>query len=569
MTAGIANLADAPSHEPVTWHAIDWHKAWRIVRRLQVRIVKAARAGKWHKVRALQRLLTRSLSGRALAIKRVTENQGKRTSGVDGEVWSTPKQKASGIERLKQRPYKAKPLMRKYIPKSDGKRMRALGIPCMIDRAHQALYLLALDPLAETTADPGYPLGAYGFRRERSPADAIGQIFLNLRQTNSAQWILEGDIRACFDELSHEWLETHIPIDKRSLRQWLKAGYIEKNAFHHTEEGSPQGGCISPVLANMALDGLESLLKERFLGKSDQKIHLVRFADDFVVTAASREILEAEVVPCIQSFLQERGLTLSPEKTTITHIEDGFDFLGQNIRKYKEKLLIKPSAKSQRAILQKVRTIIKTEGQYLSAYGLIMKLNPVIRGWANYHRHVVSKRVFSRIDHQIHWMLWRWAKRKHKQKYTGWIRQKYFDEKSIQRNLFHTHVVNEEGVKVPIRLFEAASLPIRRHIKVRAKANPYDPANELYFEQRQYHKVLDDLKDSPRLRQQWYRQRGLCPVCSELITKDTGWHNHHIVWRVYGGTDDSENLVLLHPNCHQQVHSPDYNGPPLRPSLGV
>jgi RNA-directed DNA polymerase len=560
-----SKLADAPSHEVGKWHAIDWRKANYTVRRLQARIVKAAQAGKWHKVRALQRLLTRSLSSQVLAVKRVTENRGKRTAGVDGEIWGTPEQKAKGVERLQDRPYKARPLKRKYIPKANGKKKRALGIPCLIDRAYQALHLLALDPVAETTADPN----SYGFRRERSTADAIGQLFLVLHRPVSAQWILEGDIRACFDELAHDWLEKHIPVDKRSLREWLKAGYIEETVFHPTETGSPQGGVISPVLANMALDHLEPLLRQTFPAKSGKKVHLVRYADDFVVTATSREVLQTEVIPLVQTFLQPRGLTLSQEKTTITHINDGFDFLGQHVRKYQGKLLIKPSAKSQKAILQKARQIIKTEGQSLSAYGLIMKLNPVIRGWANYHRHVVSKRTFSSIDRQIHWALWRWAKRKHQEKSAGWIRQKYFDEKTSQRLIFHTQVVNTAGERVILRLLEAAKTPIQRHVKLKANANPYDPAWEPYFEQRRYNRVSGTLKDRPRLLRQWRTQHGLCPVCGELITRETGWHIHHIRWRVYGGSDEPENRVLLHPNCHQQIHSPDYNGPPLRPSPGV
>lgn len=557
--------ADAPSHEAYSWHTTDWRKAIRNVRRLQARIVKAARAGKWHKVRALQRLLTRSLSGRVLAVKRVTENRGKQTPGVDGEVWKTPKDKAQAVQRLKQRRFKAKPLKRRYIPKSDGKRMRPLGIPCMIDRAYQALHLLALDPIAETMGDPN----SYGFRRERSATDAIGQLFLMLSRKNSAPWILEGDIQACFDELSHEWLEKHIPTDKRSLRDWLKSGYMENEVFHPTESGSPQGGIISPVVANLAMDGLEPLLHQSFPGQSGKKIHLIRYADDFVITGSSKKVLQDEVMPLVQSFLQERGLILSGEKTRLTHINDGFDFLGQNVRKYDGKLLIKPSTKSQRTLLRKVRDIIKTEGGYLSAYGLIMKLNPIIRGWANYHRHVVSKQVFADIDRKIHWALWRWARRKHGQKPASWIRKTYFDEKVSGRTIFHTHTVNEDGAKVVIRLFAMASIPIRRHVKVKNAANPYDPTWEVYFEQRQYNRVLADLEDRPRLRHQWRLQRGICPVCGERITRETGWHNHHIHWRVYGGNDDLENRVLLHPNCHRQVHNPDYEGPPLRLSVGV
>jgi len=275
----------------------------------------------------LQRLLTHSLSGKALAVKRVTENQGKRTPGVDGKTWNTPQEKAMAIQMLRQRGYHPQPLRRIYIPKSNGGR-RPLSIPCMLCRAMQALYLLALDPMAETTADPN----SYGFRKERSPADAIEQCFIALGKTRSPQWILEGDIKACFDRISHEWLLAHIPMDKSILRKWLKAGFIEKHVLHPTEEGTPQGGICSPVIANLALDGLERKLLERYPKPKtgyNAKVNYVRFADDFIVTGISKELLEQEVKPLIEQFMRERGLTLSPEKTIITHINDGFDFLGQ------------------------------------------------------------------------------------------------------------------------------------------------------------------------------------------------------------------------------------------------
>ena len=555
--------ADAPPHDAPNWHAIDWQKVMRNVRRIQARIVKATQAGNWRKVRALQRLLNHSFSGRALAVRRVTENKGKRTAGVDGELWNTPAQKAKGIERLKQKRYRAQPLKRVYIPKSDGKRQRALGIPCLIDRTHQALHALGLDPIAATTGDPN----SYGFLRERSPADAIQQLFCDLAQKGCASWIWEIDIRACFDELSHPWLLKHIPVDKRSLRQWLKAGYMESGVFHHTEAGSPQGGCISPSLANLALDGLEPLLKRHYPRHRGLKVHLVRYADDMVITCQDRDVLAREIKPLVEAFFQERGLSLSEEKSRITHIDEGFDFLGQHIRKYKGQLLIKPAQKSQQALLGKVRTILKKDGQYLSAYGLIQRLNPVIRGWANYHRHVASKRAFVRIDHQIHLALWRWAKRRHPNKSVGWILNKYFEDTAAQRKAFHTHEVNSQGQKVAVRLIKAADTPIQRHTKVRKDANPYDPAWEVYFEQRLYNQGDDDLWDRPRLRHQWRIQQGRCPVCGALITQETGWHNHHIHWRVYGGSEELENRVLLHPHCHRQVHSPEYNGPSLRPSI--
>jgi RNA-directed DNA polymerase len=248
MTAGpptalvvVAPPAGAVPHSATQWHQIDWAKVHRVVRRLQARIVQAAQAGRWGKVKALQHLLTHSFSGKALAVRRVTENQGKRTPGVDQELWTTPEQKAGAIQRLQQRGYRPRPVRRVSIPKRSGK-LRPLGILTMTDRAMQALYLLALDPVAETTADHH----SYGFRVGRSPADAIERCFKLLSKYDRAEWVLEGDIRSAFDRISHAWLLTHIPMDKGMLRKWLKAGYMEHHVFHATEEGSPQGGPITP-----------------------------------------------------------------------------------------------------------------------------------------------------------------------------------------------------------------------------------------------------------------------------------------------------------------------------------
>ena len=229
--------AGAASHQERNWHTINWQAVNQEVRRLQVRIVKAEQQGKWGKVQALQHLLTHSFSGKALAVKRVTENQGKRTPGVDGEIWKTPERKAEAVETLTQRGYHPRPLRRIYIPKSNGSK-RPLSIPTMKDRAMQALYLLVLDPIAEIRADPN----SYGFRKERSTADAIDQCHTVLSNRAGAEWILEGDIKACFDKISHTWLEAHIPMEKSILRKWLKAGFIEKRVLKPTEEGTPQGG---------------------------------------------------------------------------------------------------------------------------------------------------------------------------------------------------------------------------------------------------------------------------------------------------------------------------------------
>ncbi len=386
MTAG------AVPHIPVSGSTLDWQSLHRNVRRLQARIVKAWQEGRWGKVKALQHLLTHSFSGRVIAVKRVTDNPGKRTPGIDGIVWDTPEKKAQAINSLRHRGYRPLPLRRAHIPKSNGKK-RPLGILTMKDRAMQTLHLLALDPIAECQADPN----SYGFRTERCTADAIEQCHKVLSNRGAARWILEGDIKSCFDKISHTWLLTNTPMDTRIVRQWLKAGFIEKSVFNPTEEGVVQGGPISPTLANLALDGLEKKLRERYPKATRQsaraKVNLCRWADDFIITGSSKELLEQEVRPLVEAFLRERGLELSPEKTRITPIEMGFDFVGQQIRKYPNgKIIITPSAKNVKAFLAKIRHVIKGHKQGRAGH-LIVQLNPLIRGWAKYHRHACSKRT--------------------------------------------------------------------------------------------------------------------------------------------------------------------------------
>jgi RNA-directed DNA polymerase len=277
-----AQAAGAVSGGAAEWYAIDWPTIHRNVRRLQVRIAQATKERRWGKVQALQRLLTHSYSGKILAVRRVTENTGKKTPGVDQEIWDTPAKKTQAAHELRRRGYQPQPLRRVYIPKSDGKTMRPLGIPTMKDRAMQALHLLALDPSAETTADKN----SYGFRQRRSCADALVQCFSALKSANT-QWVLEGDIKSCFDRISHEWLLNHAPMDRVVLKQWLTAGYMEKHVLHETTDGTPQGGIISPALANGALDGLERLLKEKYpkgrrpksLNGERPCVNLIRYAD--------------------------------------------------------------------------------------------------------------------------------------------------------------------------------------------------------------------------------------------------------------------------------------------------
>ena len=552
-----AQAVGAVSREAAQWYAIDWRAINRNVRRLQVRIVQATKASRWGRVRALQRLLTHSYSGKVLAVRRVTENNGKKTPGVDQEILDTPEKKTQAVHALKRRGYQSQPLRRVYIPKSDGKTMRPLGIPTMKDRAQQALYLLALAPVVETTADKN----SYGFRQQRSCADAMEQCFKALRSANT-QWILEGDIKSCFDKLSHDWLLAHVLMDRVILQKWLKSGYMEKHVLHDTTDGTPQGGIISPALANCALDGLERLLREKYpagkrlksLGGENPCVNLVRYADDFVITSKSKEVLEGEIKPRVEHFLQERGLELSPKKTVITHVEHGFDFLGQNVRRYPNgKLLIKPSKKNVKTFLDGIRRTIKA-AQGVSAADLIDQLNPKIRGWANYHRHVVSKRTFGRVDYSIFSSLWKWARRRHPNKSPRWFKPKYFAQRGNRDWSFFGETCDDEGQPNKVWLYYAKSTPIKRHVKVKGEANPHDPTYETYFEEREGAHMLETFRGTRTLRSLWYEQRGHCTLCHTKITRITGWRLHYCVPRVMGGSTGATNRVLLHPECHDRVH---------------
>ena len=470
----VKKLMGAPSaNERKDWKAINWQKAQSEVKRLQMRIAKAVKEKRYGKAKALQWVLTHSQYAKMLAVKRVTGNNGAKTPGIDGVIWKTDAQKLQAVSQLKHNGIKTHPLRRIYIPKKNGEK-RPLGIPTMMGRAHQALHLLALEPIAETTAD----INSYGFRPKRSTADAIEQCFNALAQRISAQWVLEGDIKACFDKISHQWLLENIPMDKEVLRQWLKAGFVHDNEWFPSDSGAAQGGSASPTIANLALDGIEPLIKS--LARRQDKANFIRYADDFIITGNSKEFLEEKIKPALKNFLAMRGLSLSDEKTRITHIEEGFDFLGFNARKYNGKLLIKPSKKNIKAILEKVRDTIKTR-KGASAEELIKTLNPIIRGWANYHQHVVSKRTFSYVDSQIFNSIWQWCCRRHQNKGNRWVKDKYFASSDSRNWIFSAPCKNHDGKRKTISLFKTEDVPIRRHTKIRAAATPYDEAYQAYF----------------------------------------------------------------------------------------
>jgi len=542
--------------EQTAWQWINWNRVIRTVKSLQSRIVKAVRAGRWRKMKAIQRILSKSYAAKLLAIRRITENSGKRTAGIDGQLWNTPQSKFNGISALGLKGYQAHPVRRITIPKGNGKR-RPLGIPTMKDRAMQALHLLGLDPVSESLADTN----SYGFRPFRSCADAIARCFSMLAKPNAPVWILEADIKGCFDNISHKWLLKNIPMNKAILNKWLKAGYVSKQGLFPTKEGTPQGSVISPTLANIVLDGLEMAIDQaggiKHWGKSKPKrrinpnhIHLIRYADDFVVTCSDKHLLEQRIKPAIQQFLAARGLELSIEKTKLTHINKGFDFLGQNIRKYNGKLLIKPSRKNVKQFLAKIKKAIK-ERPAVSPTDLMEKLAPMIRGWAMYHRHIVAKQTFSYVDHELWKMLWKWSRRRHAHKKSAlWVKQRYFMRYKGRDWTFFAK--DKEGDLVTI--FKAGNIKIQRHPKIKGRVNPYDKADELYFEQRSEQNMLNKLMGKRMLRYLYDRQQGICLVCQLKINAQTGWNAHHLLPKYLGGKWTGENLVLLHPVCHIQVH---------------
>ena len=457
------------------WKTIDWKRVKDVVNNLQSRIASAAKNGKWETVNKLSRLLTRSFYAKLLSVRKVSTNKGSRTPGIDGIIWSSPADKMRAALQLTNRGYRAKPLTRKYIRKKNGK-LRPLSIPTIYDRAMQTLHSLMLSPIESATGDKT----SFGFKPYRSTKDAYAYLHLCLSNKNASEWIVEGDIKACFDEINHTWILDNTPMNKRILKEFLKAGYVENFHLFPTEKGTPQGSPISPIIGNMALNGLEKVLAGIYYSKSDgtidkshlnkHKVNFIRFADDFVVTADSSETAH-NIIDAIQAFLDPRGLKLSEDKTFVTNVSKGFNFLGWNFRRYKGKLLPKPSKESQTEIIRKISEIIN-EAKAWDQDRLIRTLNPIIRGWAQYHNHAVSSAVFSKLDNIVFQMLISWAKRRHPNKGLNWIMTKYWHKLDSRKYIFCTEIQTLER-------FSNAKI-VRQRLASLQK-NPFIDRN--YFEQ--------------------------------------------------------------------------------------
>jgi len=534
-------LQAAQCQQRALWLNLNWKSCNSKVRSLQNRIVKSVRNGEWRKVKRLCYLLIRSFSARVLAVKRVTENKGKKTAGIDGEVWTTPGQKLRAVETIALwKGYRAKALKRIYIPKKDKNQTRPLSIPTMEDRARQALHMLALQAIAETLGDTN----SYGFRKQRRCADAIDQIFKILRQKGSSQWILEADIKGFFDNIDFDWILEHIPMNKTVLKAWLNGGFIEGGKWFPTTEGVPQGGVISPVIGNGVLDGLEAIICNSSYYKRKHGINFVRYADDFIVTAKTKEVLEEEIIPKINAFLKLRGLQLSEQKTKVTHISEGFDFLGQTVRKYLRRdgtlgrLQIEPSTKSVQSIKRKVKAISKSSGQLTQAQ-LIERLNPVLRGWANYHRHIICGKTFSQINSYVWFRLMRWGRRRHPKKSGIWIAKRYFSDAKGSSWTFKDKVTGTTLIRLnnDIHTF--------RHIKILGDANPFDTEWNGYFRNRE---TLIKMKSvSNYIGKVSKQQDGKCPHCQQVIQAE---EEHHLHYRDGDKTHRGiKNVLMLHKTC--------------------
>lgn len=562
--------ASSQTHELTSWREIDWKKIERYVFRLQQRIYRAESLGQKRKVKQLQRLLMRSRANLLLAIKKVTVvNKGKRTAGVDGFKVVEESQRVKLYNMMKDYSiycHNPKPAKRTYIPKKN-KKLRPLGIPTIKDRVYQQIAKTALEPQWEAR----FESISYGFRPKRSCHDAISAIF-NKLAPGKKQWIFEGDFKGCFDNLNHNYILEQVQGFPANdvIAKWLKAGYVDNDVFNETVAGTPQGGIVSPLLANIALHGMEDELGIIYRSKTNKKdgtvdyeihpgkckIAMIRYADDFVIMCESKEEAES-MYGKLKPYLNKRGLELAPDKTKVTHITEGFDFLGFNIRRYtnikgnqnRSKLLIKPSKASIKGFKAKIKEIFKTlRGTNVAT--LLSKINPIIRGTANYWKTVVSKEIFSILDKYIWIKIKKFVKQLHATKSWKWINKRYF-KKDIYGISKDKWLLTDPKGKYQIR--RMAWTEIRRHELIKYNNSPFNATLKEYYERR-------DIKEFERNSVEFYqklakKQKYKCPFCGmSIINFKESIERHHKIPRVQGGDNTIKNSLLVHNSCHINWH---------------
>lgn len=541
--------------EPTDWSAINWQRAEALVSNLRQRIFRASREGDLRKVRSLQKLLLRSRANAHVSVRKVTQkNKGKNSPGVDKVVVKTPVARAALVDQiLEHQAWRAQPVRRVYIPKARGQN-RPLGIPTVADRAMQAIVKNALEPFWEAR----FEACSYGFRPGRGCHDAIAKIYTFACPHRRKKWVVDADIQKAFDQIGHEPLLEAIggfPA-KPLIRQWLKAGYMENGGWYPVEAGTPQGGVISPLLANIALHGMEEALGIRHTaqGYNRGKRGLVRYADDCVILCESKEDAEAAKED-ISRWLKPRGLALSQEKTQVVHLSEGFDFLGFNIRQYPApqtsrsgwKLLIKPSQKAVAKFKERLKKEwLSLKGQNVRV--VIARLNPILRGWANYYRTVVSKVIFNKLDHWMFSRCVRYARFTHPTKPWKWQKERYWGQlKTGSKNQWVFGDKDAESY-----LLQLTWTTIERHILVKGKASPDDPELRDYWEKRRQ-RQQNTLP--PKWKKLAWSQKGRCPQCQGSVFNDEELEVHHVHRRCDGGTNENTNLRLVHLYCHQQIHA--------------